>query len=235
VLGGGYKNVVNGRYATIGGGDSNVASGTAATVPGGYRNLASGTFSFAAGYGSYANTSGSFVWSDAASPSTHLSPTAANQFLARATGGFTFITNANAAKNTGVYLAPGGGSWANLSDRNLKRNVTSVDDSAILAKLAALPVSEWSYVSQDRVRHLGPMAQDFYAAFGVGEDNRHITTVDEEGVALAAIKALREQNERLRQRVANDEAVHAEDAAHQARADARLSALEREIGATSRR
>ena len=40
------------------------------------------------------------------------------------------------------------------------------------------------------IRHIGPMAQDFYAAFGVGEDDRHISTVDADGVALAAIQGL---------------------------------------------
>jgi len=47
------------------------------------------------------------------------------------------------------------------------------------------------------VRHVGPMAQDFYAAFRVGEDDKHITSIDEDGVALAAIKALHAQNARL--------------------------------------
>jgi hypothetical protein len=58
------------------------------------------------------------------------------------------------------------------------------------------------------VRHIGPMAQDFYAAFGVGEDDRHITSIDEDGVALAAIKAqshqigaLRDENEMLETRL----------------------------------
>jgi hypothetical protein len=57
-------------------------------------------------------------------------------------------------------------------------------------------VSSWSYKTESGVRHLGPMAQDFYAAFGVGEDDRHITSIDEDGVALAAIKALETKLER---------------------------------------
>ena len=39
---------------------------------------------------------------------------------------------------------------------------------------------------------MGPMAQDFYAAFGLGADDRHIVTVDADGVALAAIQGLRD-------------------------------------------
>jgi hypothetical protein len=67
--------------------------------------------------------------------------------------------------------------------------------------VAALPVSEWSYISEGGVRHLGPMAQDFYAAFKVGEDDRHITTIDEDGVALAAVKGLARKNRELQAKV----------------------------------
>jgi len=61
----------------------------------------------------------------------------------------------------------------------------------VLQRVIALPVSQWSYKAEDpKVRHLGPMAQDFYAAFKLGQDDKHIGTVDEEGVALAAIQGL---------------------------------------------
>jgi hypothetical protein len=77
------------------------------------------------------------------------------------------------------------------SDRNVKRRFAGVDVDAVLDGVVELPVSTWSYKADDpRVRHIGPMAQDFAAAFGVGEDDRHIHTVDANGVALAAIQAL---------------------------------------------
>ena len=61
----------------------------------------------------------------------------------------------------------------------------------MLRAVARLPVSTWHYRSEAAgVRHLGPMAEDFFRAFHLGQDDRHIATVDEEGVALAAIKAL---------------------------------------------
>jgi len=61
----------------------------------------------------------------------------------------------------------------------------------VLDKLVAMPVSEWSYIAQgEGVRHIGPMAQDFAAAFGVGENDTTISTVDADGVALAAIQGL---------------------------------------------
>jgi hypothetical protein len=70
-------------------------------------------------------------------------------------------------------------------------NVAPLDETQVLALLAEVPVSTWSYAGQDpSVRHAGPMAQDFYAAFGLGEDEKHISSVDADGVALAAIQGL---------------------------------------------
>jgi hypothetical protein len=57
----------------------------------------------------------------------------------------------------------------------------------------ALPISQWNFKTDDRTRHIGPMAQDFWALFGVGIDEKHIATVDEEGVALAAIQGLNQR------------------------------------------
>jgi Chaperone of endosialidase/Stigma-specific protein, Stig1 len=78
-----------------------------------------------------------------------------------------------------------------ISDRNLKRDISPIDPAEILAKVSALPISTWSYVDQPPgVRHLGPMAQDFHAQFGLGNDDRTYNSVDAHGVALAAIQAL---------------------------------------------
>jgi Chaperone of endosialidase len=132
------------------------------------------------------------VWSGAGSgiACTTLSDSAPGQFVAFAPGGFTFYTN---VVGTGATLAPGSGSWSSVSDRNVKANVSAVDGQALLTRLAAVPVSTWNYKTQtDSIRHMGPMAQDFRAAFGLGEDDQHISTVDSEGVALAAIQALYE-------------------------------------------
>jgi hypothetical protein len=89
-----------------------------------------------------------------------------------------------------------------VSDRNLKRDVQPVDEKAVLQSVANLPISTWSYKTDDpSVRHLGPMAQDFYSAFQLGDTDRGYYSVDAHGVTLAAIKALaeqlREQDERL--------------------------------------
>ena len=107
------------------------------------------------------------------------------------TGTFSAIDNVSGAPSAGVQLASGGGSWSSLSDRNAKTNFSAIDPGRILDGVLGLPVTRWSYRAQtDSIRHIGPMAQDFRAAFNVGEDDRHITTIDEEGVALAAIQGL---------------------------------------------
>jgi hypothetical protein len=81
-----------------------------------------------------------------------------------------------------------------VSDRTLKREIEPVDERDVLEKVARLPVSTWSYKTDDpSVRHLGPMAQDFRAAFGLGDTDRSYYSIDAHGVTLAAIKALYEQ------------------------------------------
>ena len=91
----------------------------------------------------------------------------------------------------------------------------------MLRKLASVPVSTWSYRSQDdSIRHIGPMAQDFFRAFGVGEDRRRIASVDADGVALAAIKGLHRELQAERRR-------RHEQERRLARLEARLAALER--------
>jgi hypothetical protein len=86
------------------------------------------------------------------------------------------------------------------SDRAIKTNFGSVDPADMLDRVRSLPISTWNYTSDDpSIRHIGPMAQDFTAAFGVGSDDRHIHPLDGQGVALAAIQGLLAQMEELRQ------------------------------------
>lgn len=115
--------------------------------------------------------------------------TANNQIVARGAGGFRFYTNME--QTSGVELVAGGGAWSNLSDRHAKENFAAVDGDDLLRRLRGVPVSSWNYKTQDAaIRHIGPMAQDFFAALGVGEDERRISTVDIDGVNLAAVQAL---------------------------------------------
>jgi hypothetical protein len=199
IAAGGY-NMASGEGAVVDGGFENAAFGAFSTIPGGYANTAEGSYSFAAGAHAYALKSGTFVWSDGADGDQNLIANVPYMFLARASGGFDLWTNA--AATVGAYLAAGSGTWASASDRNLKTDIARIDDAAVLDKVAALPIDRWSYKSERGVRHVGPMAQDFYAAFKVGEDDKHITSIDEDGVALAAIKALHAENAFLRAQLA---------------------------------
>jgi len=83
------------------------------------------------------------------------------------------------------------------SDRNLKENFQPVSPQEVLDKVAALPISRWNFKGDAATRHVGPMAQDFHAAFSLGTDDKHIATVDADGVALAAIQGL---NQKLEQK-----------------------------------
>ena len=97
---------------------------------------------------------------------------------------------------SGAYVSAGG-VWTNASDRNVKENFVAVTPAAILEKIDALPLLEWNYKNEDpSVRHIGPVAQDFYAIFGVGNSSTSISTIDPSGVALAGIQALDAKGER---------------------------------------
>jgi hypothetical protein len=95
-------------------------------------------------------------------------------------------------------------SFVTTSDRNLKEKFTPIDNQEILERVASLPISRWNFKTDGKTRHIGPVAQDFYAAFNVGPDDKHIATVDESGVALAAIQGL---NEKLKEKDARIEAL----------------------------
>lgn len=81
------------------------------------------------------------------------------------------------------------------SDRNLKENLRDISPAEVLEKVAQLHISRWNFKSEAATAHIGPMAQDFYSAFGLGSDDKHIATVDADGVALAAIQALNQKIE----------------------------------------
>ncbi|MGD9906332.1 MAG: tail fiber domain-containing protein [Vicinamibacterales bacterium] len=180
----------------LAGGSSSVASGGNALAFG-FAARAIGSGSVALGSRSVADT-GSFVFADGSSNNPVGS--GVHQFFVRASGGAAFFSNA--ASTTGVLLAANGTQWASLSDVRAKHRFRELDGDDVLSRIAALPVTEWSYRAQDdAIRHIGPTAQDFHAAFGLGEDPLRIGTLDADGVALAAVKALeartRTQAERI--------------------------------------
>jgi len=94
----------------------------------------------------------------------------------------------------GAYCT--GTTWVNVSSRKLKENIVDINKDTLLAKLDRLPILEWNYIKTAnntegaKVKHIGPLAEDFYAAFNVGVDSVSISTIDPAGIALGAIQAL---------------------------------------------
>jgi len=186
---GGERNEASGDHATVSGGQGNTASGQHATVAGGDNCTASASNAFAAGTNATADHEGSFVWSDTSSGG--LSSLNPNEFAVSAAGGVFFFSNSGAT--TGVELTSGSGSWSSTSSRAVKSNVDPVDPEDVLDRVHDLEVSTWNYDAEgEEVRHMGPMAEDFAAAFGLGDNDGQISTVDADGVALAAIQGLSE-------------------------------------------
>lgn len=208
---GGHGNTASGLNGTVGGGFGNTASGVNATVPGGDGNVASGVNSFVTGWHNEATgfeavalgrraksrADRCFTFADG-SVDADFAPATANSFSARAAGGVYFYSNGTMwleASRTGVWLAPGSSSWAFVSDRNAKKNFEELDYKDVLAKLDKVPITAWHYKSEadGSTKNIGPVAQDFKQTFYPGRDDKSITTLELDGVELAAIKGLRDQ------------------------------------------
>ncbi len=105
--------------------------------------------------------------------------------------------------NSGAYVTAGG-TWTNASSRNLKENFTPVSAEATLTKINQLDISRWNYKTESAsTTHIGPIAQDFYTAFGTGgtSGNTSISTIDPSGVALLGIQGLSKKYNDLEARV----------------------------------
>jgi len=207
-------------YLTNAGGQGSVALG--------YRVTADADFSTAIGYrASVRGHSGAMVFGDQSTFDSVLAVTN-NEFVVRASGGFRFRTNPTLT--TGCNLPAGSGVFACSSSRSLKEHFADVDGEELLARIRGVPVSSWNYVAEGRqVRHLGPVAEDFRAAFGLGTDDRSIGLLDIDGVNFAAVKALEARTDELRARTAEVERLRGEVAAlreRQAATEARLAELE---------
>jgi trimeric autotransporter adhesin len=213
-IGGGYGNSVSANFATVAGGTINTASGDASTVAGGSSNIASGSGSFAAGIRANANTDGCIAFSAWSTFTTGVSCFGySNLFVIGANNGLSVNFGAKRTDGGGtqfVSIGPidagriisayngahltTGGVWTNASDRAAKENIAKVSARAVLERLVALPVTTWNYIGEGKtVRRMGPMAQDFFSAFGLGQSERSIGTVDAHGVAFAAIQGLNQK------------------------------------------
>lgn len=195
-------------------GPSSIAGGLASVVIGpsiahgafgvaiGLQNSARGNFSLALGKNARAKNQGAVVISDASAgfSSDSAYSTANNQLTMRFAGGARVFTNQGLT--SGVEISAGGGSWSSVSDRRKKENFEALDTEKILRKVAQLPLTSWNYKSQPATtRHIGPMAQDFSAAFGLDgiENDTTINTADIDGVNMAAIQALEKRTRQLQE------------------------------------
>ena len=175
-------------------GNGSTAAGNSSTAMG-YNTTANGHYSTAMGnYVSTSYFSGAFAIGDN-STTTLMQSFVDNGFRARFAGGYRLFTNS--AANIGSFLNAGANSWATLSDVRLKENFLPVIGEDFLKKISLLALTTWNYKTQDvkTFRHYGPMAQDFYKAFGhdelgeIGCDTL-INQQDFLGVNLIAIQAL---------------------------------------------
>jgi hypothetical protein len=171
---------------------------------------------------------GTFVFGDRSTTTDTIHADVTNSATWRVANGFRIYTAAD--KSTGVHVLPAmngsftwsgcshtttaiststcaylssGGTWTNASDVNRKHLFERVEGEDVLARLRGINIRSWSYRAEDAtIRHLGPTAQDFRAAFGLGIDDRSIATVDADGVALAAAQALDRRTEQQRAEIA---------------------------------
>jgi len=199
-IGGGEANTVFSRGGSIIGGAHNMVEVVSdyGVILGGISNVVHSAYGLATGRRAMALHQGAFVWDD--STDADVKSSAANEFTIRASGGARLFSSADLT--TGVALAAGDGAWSTVSDRNAKRDFEAVDPGAILEKVAELPLTAWSYKTRESVRHIGPVAQHFHAAFGFGADDKRIATVDADGVALVAIQGLERKLEQKEARIA---------------------------------
>jgi trimeric autotransporter adhesin len=220
VIGGGALNQIqtNSDFSTIGGGNQNIiqSNANAATIAGGYRNTIqtnanysiipggsecvisnNAQYAFAAGRRTKAGHAGTFVWAD--SQNDDFGSTTSDEVSFRCQGGVRFNSGAVGA-NQEVAWVPGDASWTFTSDEEKKEGFQPVDTAAVLQKVAELPISWWVYKGYD-VQHIGPMAQDFHAAFDLGRDKKGLDGADLDGVALAAIQGLAQETVDLKARV----------------------------------
>ena len=218
---GGYSqaigvNTTASGYASTALGRDTEANATSSTAMG-YLTTAGGLYSTAMGrnttagasystaIGSYVSTSGegSLVIGDHSSGTDVYSNSVDNRFASRFAGGYYLFTNSSAS--IGAALAAGATSWSVISDSTKKENFKWVDGEKVLNKISAFNLTSWNYKGQDpaQFRHYGPMAQDFYAAFGhdgigtVGNDTT-IASADFDGVNFIAIQALEQRTSDLK-------------------------------------
>ncbi|PKP22627.1 MAG: hypothetical protein CVU05_03075 [Bacteroidetes bacterium HGW-Bacteroidetes-21] len=107
----------------------------------------------------------------------------------------------SSVNGNGAYLS-GGGVWNTGSSRLIKDRFTQLNATDILNKIANMDLKGW-YYKETQEYHIGPFAEDFYEAFGCGDQNvkedlgKYVAPSDVAGVSLFAIQQLIQQNKDL--------------------------------------
>ena len=228
-------------------GASNVCSGFACTAIGytvraggqgsvalGYRTTANNDYSVAIGYRASNNThTGTMAMGDE-STTDSVRNQADNEFRIRYNGGIRLrvstAANGNtpgAGGNVGCDLTVAVPSWTCASSRTLKTDFLAVDGEDVLWRVRNTPVTTWVMTGGDhRIRHMGPVAEDFYQAFGLGLGETTIGLGDIDGVNFAGVKALEARTTALAAQLDEARGAIAARDARIAELEARLTRLE---------
>lgn len=207
----GAKSLSSANYSMALGTDASALHEGALVLSGyyaGYPKMTSNAVSYTAQYQNGATLTANSLYG--CTSGTSCTVGGADSFTARFAGGYRLYTDApNAAQpSTGVFLGPSATAWGSISDKTKKDHFEEIDGEELLEKISGLPILKWRYIGS-KVPHMGPMAQDFYQAFKLGDGNdKVITTQDIEGVTIAGVQALekrtkelQKENEELRMRI----------------------------------
>jgi hypothetical protein len=213
--------------ATRAGGQASFAMGEA--------TRAHGNGSVALGHTATAQGNGSFIFGDL--NTNYQRPAQANQFVVRAFGGILL----NTGPFIGCELAHNSGTWSCASSRTVKEGFEDTDGEEILGKVAGLSIRRWRYIGSE-AEHIGPIAEEFRQAFGLGSDSTKIDGIDADGIALRAIQALERRTAAMQEAItamqATNVALEADNAALRSELDAlrlELIALRARIAAQPKR
>lgn len=192
-----FRNVAIGKDVTAGSFSAGIAIGNNVMSSGatswaiGHNLSANGHYTTLLGCNAGSDYQGCFVFGDLSTSDTVYS-NAIHQFVVRASGGVIFYTTSDLSM--GVELSPGGGSWNMISDSSKKYNIRQLNYLEYKPVFDSLNVYNWNYKNQP-VTHIGPMAQNFYSSFHVGEKPSFINMIDFDGAILTGIKIGKERIE----------------------------------------
>jgi hypothetical protein len=186
----GFYNSASGYYSSAYGFD-NTASGYRSSASG-YRSSASGNYSSASGYYNTASGTNSSAFGTCLNNST-----ACSTMLGINNNYLQVNNDGTVCFSSGAYV-DSSGNFQSVSDRDKKENFTTLDPQTVLNEINSLPVTEWNYKNDDpSIKHVGPVAQDFYSTFNIGDSSTTISTIDTGGIALLGIQALSDRLDEL--------------------------------------